>query len=79
MLIEPHLPSYCLDHHPFVALACPGTFSLRPSTMLDYHGSFLCNCNPSFCVAKIVNSNVGIKYPPPPGVLYGDCTRTHTI
>ena len=64
MLNEPNLPYYCADFHPSVALTCPSALSVSPSTMLDYPGSLLCNCNLYFCVAKIVNCNVRIKDPP---------------
>ena len=61
MLTELNLPSYCTNCRPSVALECWSTLYVNPSAMLDCPGSFLCNCNPSFCVAKIVNCNISIK------------------
>ena len=87
ILTEPNLLSYCTNRHPSMALACSSTLSIIPSTMIDYPGYLLCNCNPYFCNAKIVTYNVRIKTAntayafkeTPPRFLYGDCTKTHNV
>ena len=61
MLTEPNLPSCSANRHPSVASSRPSTLSMSPSNMFDYPGSYLCNCNPSFCVVKIISCNVCIK------------------
>ena len=48
MFTEPSLPSYCVDRRLYVNLACPSILSVIPSTIIDYHGSLLCNCKSLF-------------------------------
>ena len=60
-LAEPNLPLHCANRYPSVASACPSTLSVSPITILEYPGSFLCNCNPYFCVVKFLKCKIRIK------------------